>query len=132
MTKPCILIVDDDRLQIAKNKIIFEHAGFQTLQARTPEEAIDCCRYHQVDLLFTDLIMPGNDGIALYEIICKNSTTYCPAILQTAYLNPNVRQAAKDAGFYACLDKASSTKDTINYIKQALAHDDQQASVASA
>ena len=132
MPRPCILIVDDDRLQIAKNKIIFEHAGYQTLQARTPEEAIDCCRYHQVNLLFTDLIMPGNDGIALYEIICKNSTAYVPAILQTAYLNPKVRQAAKNAGFYACLDKSSSTKDTINSIKQALAHDDQQASVASA
>lgn len=131
MTKPCILIVDDDRLQIAKNKIIFEHAGFQTLQARTPDEAIDCCRYHHVDLLFTDLIMPGNDGIALYGILEPNNNNHCPAILQTAYLNPKVRQAAKEAGFYACLDKSASTKETLTCIRQALAHN-QEASIASA
>ena len=121
MTKPCILIVDDDRLQIAKNKIIFEHAGYQTLQARTPDEAIDSFRFHEIDLLFTDLIMPGNDGIALYRMICDEFADAGPAILQTAYLNPKVREAAAEAGFAACLDKQTQTKETLLAIKEALA-----------
>lgn len=125
----CILIVDDDRVQIAANKAIFENAGYRTLQARTPDEALDCVKYHDFDLLFTDFIMPGSDGIELYLKICEDSTNPCPAILQTAYLNPKVRQAAADAQFHCCLDKNCSTDAVLQEIKTVLA---QQADKQSA
>ena len=114
-----ILIVDDDRIQIAKNKALFEHAGFQTLQARTPREARDGFIFHHIDLLFTDLIMPGTDGIELYSQLSEQHPE-CIAILQTAYLNPMVRKEAQANHFAACLPKSASSQEVLVSIHSAL------------
>ena len=114
-----ILIVDDDRIQIAKNKAIFEHAGFSTLQARTPREAKDGFTFHHIDLLFTDLIMPGIDGIELYRQLSKQHPE-CIAILQTAYLNPMVKKEAQINNFTACLPKSAASKEVLETIHRAL------------
>ncbi|MEH3061542.1 MAG: response regulator [Methylobacterium radiotolerans] len=67
-SQPFALVVDDDPLILMDACAIVEDAGFRPLEAHTGDAAIALLDRHdgQVDLLFTDVQMPGSrDGFAL-------------------------------------------------------------------
>ena len=64
-----ILVVDDEpELRRAACRL-FQRHGYRTLEAANGEEALELARANRgaVDLVFTDLAMPGFGGKALYE-----------------------------------------------------------------
>ena len=60
-----ILIVDDDPLVRGSVISIIEAQGFRVLAAGSAVEAMRILAEDHVDLLFTDIVMPGQDGIEL-------------------------------------------------------------------
>jgi DNA-binding NtrC family response regulator len=60
-----ILFVEDD--SAVRNLVIrmLSEKGFGVLTANTAYEALHILRQRSVDLLFTDIIMPGMDGVDL-------------------------------------------------------------------
>src|SRR5437660_912123 len=55
-----ILIVDDDELVLPAAKSLVESLGYRALSARSGREALEILRQDTpIDLLFTDLFMPG-------------------------------------------------------------------------
>ena len=65
---PCALVVDDDALILMDATSILEDAGFEVLEAMNVTQAMTVlCEHHdRVDLLFTDVQMPGDgDGFDL-------------------------------------------------------------------
>lgn len=60
-----ILIVDDDPLVRDSVVSIVETQGFRVLAAGSAVEAMRILAEEHVDLLFTDIVMPGQDGIEL-------------------------------------------------------------------
>jgi CheY-like chemotaxis protein len=60
-----ILIVDDDPLVRDSVVGIVEAQGFRVLTAGNAVEAMGVLAREDVDLLFTDIVMPGQDGIEL-------------------------------------------------------------------
>ncbi len=65
--KECILVVDDeapDREQTAHH---LESASYRVLTAGNYEEAFARARGQHIDLLVTDIALPGRDGIELGE-----------------------------------------------------------------
>ena len=60
-----VLIVDDDPiiLNIVKEQI--SAYGFQPILASNGEEALKICPTNKIDLLLTDIMMPGINGIDL-------------------------------------------------------------------
>ena len=64
-----VLVVDDEpELRRAACRLLQRH-GYRTLEAASGEEALELARANRgaVDLVFTDLAMPGLGGKALYE-----------------------------------------------------------------
>jgi CheY-like chemotaxis protein len=69
-----ILIVDDDPgvLDYASN--VLKECGYTVLTAADGATALVLLRNHpQVDLLFTDVVMPGLDGIEVARRACQES-----------------------------------------------------------
>ena len=63
-----ILIVDDDDLVREIPVIVLTDAGYTVLEATGAEEAFDRLNRHHVDLLFTDIAMPGvTNGVGIAE-----------------------------------------------------------------
>ena len=78
-----ILIVDNDETILEALAIRLEDQGHECVHARTGNEAIERFESETIDLIITDLNMPGCDGIALAESVRESSTV--PIIIMTAF-----------------------------------------------
>lgn len=79
------LVVDDEELVLQGAKSMLEAAGFTVIVARDGAEAIALFDDHpEIDLLFTDVRMPGIDGIVLADMANARRPDV-PVIYATAY-----------------------------------------------
>jgi DNA-binding NtrC family response regulator len=69
--RQCILIVDDDeRVLFVLNRALRAlEDRYRVETARSGEEALEKVRTRLYDILITDIVMPGMDGMALTEAI---------------------------------------------------------------
>jgi two-component system, OmpR family, response regulator CpxR len=78
--KRTILCVDDNEQSLSIRKIMLETRGYRVLACSGGEEAFERFQKGGVDLVLTDLAMPGLDGTKLIEKI-KDLSPQTPAIL---------------------------------------------------
>jgi len=60
-----ILIVDDEAAQVTALARTLQHEGYLPTGAHSGQEALDLLRADRFEILVTDLMMPGMDGVAL-------------------------------------------------------------------
>lgn len=58
-----VLLVDDSRLQRRILSASLTRDGYEVLEAGSGEEALEICRKSSPDLILSDLVMPGMDGL---------------------------------------------------------------------
>jgi PAS domain S-box-containing protein len=66
-----ILLVEDDEFILELARQVLSKDGYNVLPARTVEDAEKLCRANRVDLLLTDVVMPGLSGRAFSERLRK-------------------------------------------------------------
>jgi len=66
-----ILLVEDEEMVRELMCEVLEQAGYEVLVCSTPAEAIEVSRRHEgpIDLLLTDVVMPGMNGREMAERI---------------------------------------------------------------
>jgi len=64
---PSILIVDDEPGLLASLVMAFETQGYRSAGAASAAEALDVLRGTPFDVILTDLVMPGMDGLSLMD-----------------------------------------------------------------
>jgi|Deesub1362A_J573_1020465.scaffolds.fasta_scaffold00004_225 DNA-binding NtrC family response regulator len=79
-----ILIVDDESNAVKVLSSILSKDGYDVLESWNVERAIKIIRKEDVDVVVTDLKMPGKDGMQLFEYISENYSEI-PVIFLTAY-----------------------------------------------
>lgn len=90
LKKENILIVDDnyDMLELLQRNL--KAANYHTYKASSVTEAIDVLKYSPIDLLITDLQMPGINGIELIKFADEHYPSV-PKLVVTGY--PSVESA---------------------------------------
>lgn len=78
--KRTILCVDDNEQSLSIRKVLLETRGYRVVPCQNGEEALARFKRGDIDLVLTDLIMPGLDGARLIEEI-KAISPKTPAIL---------------------------------------------------
>lgn len=78
--KKTILCVDDNEQCLSIRKVMLETRGYRVIACNNGQEALDAFRAGGVDLVLSDLIMPGLDGTELIDRI-KAEAPHTPAIL---------------------------------------------------
>jgi two-component system, OmpR family, response regulator CpxR len=78
--KKTILCVDDNEQALSIRKIMLETRGYRVVACNNGEQALEAFRRGGVDLVLTDLIMPGFDGARLIEEV-KTQSPQTPAVL---------------------------------------------------
>ncbi|WP_246211336.1 HD domain-containing phosphohydrolase [Vogesella oryzae] len=109
-----VLIVDDNQA----NLMVLEHmvgriSGCEVVTMTDPEAALQWCRFHEPDLVLTDYMMPGMDGIALVsEMRALPHVADVPIIMVTTSDMKTVRQNALESGTTDFLAKPLDPAET--------------------
>src|SRR5207253_7980594 len=64
-----LLIVDDDANTLASLARAFRMAGHEATVCDSAVRALDLVKSQRFDLIFSDVVMPGKDGIAFLEAL---------------------------------------------------------------
>ena len=78
--KRTILCVDDNEQSLSIRKVLLETRGYRVVPCLNGEDALARFRRGGIDLVLSDLVMPGLDGAKLIEAI-KAISPRTPAIL---------------------------------------------------
>jgi CheY-like chemotaxis protein len=78
--KRTILCVDDNEQALSIRKVMLETRGYRVIACSSGEEAVERFKKGGIDLVLTDLIMPGVDGCKLIEQV-KAISPRTPAVL---------------------------------------------------
>ncbi len=98
-----ILVVEDSATQAAALAVLLEGAGYKTIMARRAEAALEVLGAQQVDLVLSDVVMPGMDGYELCrQIRAVPAWNHLPVVLLTSLTDPLaiVRGLASGAEHY--------------------------------
>ncbi len=105
--KRTILCVDDNEQSLSIRKVLLETRGYRVLAYTDAQQALQRFSEGGVDLVLTDLIMPGIDGSKLIEGI-KGLSPETPAILLSGKIKIYERETGADVflakGMYAPAD----------------------------
>jgi putative nucleotidyltransferase with HDIG domain len=79
-----LLIVDDEESILGVVREYFSRRGYEVLTARNGREALGVLGSRPIDCCFTDINMPGMNGLELAEHIHRDHSTL-PVIVMTGY-----------------------------------------------
>jgi two-component system, OmpR family, response regulator CpxR len=78
--KRTILCVDDNEQSLSIRKVMLETRGYRVVACSSGEEALKIFQGGGIDLVLTDLVMPGIDGSELIRAV-KHISPTTPTIL---------------------------------------------------
>jgi DNA-binding NtrC family response regulator len=83
-TKPQVLVIDDDEVIGRSFDRVLSDKGYEVSTALNGEEALKDMENTEYDVVFTDIKMPGMDGIEVAERI-KARCPWTPVVVITGY-----------------------------------------------
>jgi CheY-like chemotaxis protein len=102
--KRTILCVDDNELSLSIRKVMLETHGYRVITSTDATNALDIFKQGGIDLVLTDLVMPGMDGTELVAQV-KSLSPQTPAILFSGKIRVYERETQADVflpkGMYA-------------------------------
>ncbi len=114
-----ILIVDDQKRLRKGLARSLSQGACQTLTAASGEEALRLLEERKVELVITDLVMPGMDGMTLVRNVRK-STRNIEVVVITAYGSAESKQEARELGVAHYLAKPFDLPDLKSKVKELL------------
>jgi DNA-binding NtrC family response regulator len=119
MTKPTILVVEDEELMRAILRELMENEGYRVLTANSAELALEIFTTEEVSVILTDIKMSGMDGIELLSRI-KTIDENALVVIMTAYSSVDSAIAALRQGAYDYITKPFVNEDLLQTIKNAI------------
>ncbi len=92
-----VLVVDDDAVVGTSFNRVLSKKGYIVTTAQNAHEALKQIREQAFDVVFTDIKMPGMDGVELAERV-KASQPWTPVVIITGYGSTANEIRAKAAG----------------------------------
>lgn len=119
--QPLILIADDDPDILALVSFRLERAGYEVVQARNGEEAVQVALARRPDLAVIDVMMPRVDGYeATRQLRQQVETSRMPIILLTARVQEEDITRGFDAGADDYVRKPFSPQELGSRVQAAL------------
>jgi len=115
---PRILIVDDDPGQRSLLESFLRGRGYVTLTASTGEEALAVLQSEPVDLLISDVRMPGISGLETLRR-ARQQNALLPVLLVTAYADIREAVGAMRDGALNYLPKPIDLEELLQHVRQA-------------
>ncbi len=114
-----VLIIDDEKNYTLILAAVLEDAGYEALTANSGIEALETIKYSDVDLVLTDMKMPGMDGIQLLEYV-REKDPDLPVIMMTAHGTVEKAVEAMQKGAHNYILKPFDNESLIVHVNRAL------------
>ena len=117
-----ILVVDDSLAWLRLAREVLDAGGYQVQTCEDPSEALSLLEQNpeRIDLVITDLQMPGLDGIELAAELLKIQPTL-PVLLTSAAMFQMPSEKLRSLGIRDFLTKPWDREQLFSIIRQALA-----------
>jgi len=116
-----VLIVEDEPAILELVAVNLEHAGYETLRARSAEDAARLLSDILPDVVLLDWMLPGQSGVALARRLRADARTReLPLIFLTARADEPDKVAGLEAGADDYITKPFSTKELVARIRAVL------------
>jgi len=106
-TQAKVLVVDDDPVVARSFDRVLSGKGYAVISARDGPEALEKLAREDYDAVFTDIRMPGMDGLEVAARI-KATQPWLPVVIVTGYGSPTSEARAKEIGVAGFLNKPLS------------------------
>jgi DNA-binding NtrC family response regulator len=113
-----VLIVDDEPSNIASLEKIFVRESMRVLTADGARAAIELLRRHRVQVVLTDLMMPGTSGLELLRAV-KEVSPDTEVVLMTAYATVETAVQAMREGAYDFVEKPLKRVQIVKSVRKA-------------
>jgi two-component system, NtrC family, nitrogen regulation response regulator NtrX len=117
--KAHLLLVDDDANTLASLSRAFRLAGHEATVCDNASRAVELLRTEKFDLIFSDVVMPGKNGLEFLEEI-KNAGVKASVILISGQANIEMAVRATKLGALDFLEKPLSTDKLLVTVENAL------------
>ena len=114
-----ILIIDDDANTLASLSRAFRLAGHESVVCDNAARALELGKAERFDLILSDVVMPGKDGIALLEDL-KNAGVAAPVVMMSGQASIEMAVRATRLGASDFLEKPISTEKLLLTVENAL------------
>ncbi|MCI8616596.1 response regulator [Parablautia intestinalis] len=112
--RKCILVVDDDVINLKRTKLILDK-HYDLILAKSGQEALDKLITEDIDLVLLDIEMPGMNGIETFKRM-KEDNIEVPVIFLTASGYEDDVMAAISLGAVNYVKKPFLPKDLLERI----------------
>ncbi|HVP50796.1 MAG TPA: sigma-54 dependent transcriptional regulator [Terriglobales bacterium] len=117
--KARLLIIDDDANTLASLSRAFRLAGHEAVVCDSAARALELIRSQSFDLIFSDVVMPGRDGLAFLED-CRTLGLATPVVMMSGQAHIEMAVRATRLGAIDFLEKPISTDKLLLTVENAL------------
>ncbi|HUS19655.1 MAG TPA: sigma-54 dependent transcriptional regulator [Terriglobales bacterium] len=117
--KARLLIIDDDPNTLASLSRAFRLAGHEATVCDDPTKALSLAGNQEFDLIFSDVVMPGKDGLTLLEELRKNGIT-TPVVMMSGQAHIEMAVKATRLGALDFLEKPISSEKLLLTVENVL------------
>jgi two-component system, NtrC family, nitrogen regulation response regulator NtrX len=117
--KANLLIVDDEANTLASLARAFRLGGHEATVCDNAAKALELAKSHNFDLIFSDVVMPGKDGLSLLEDLKAQGVT-APVVMMSGQAHIEMAVRATKLGALDFLEKPISTDKLLLTVEHAL------------
>ena len=117
--KAHLLIVDDEANTLASLSRAFRLAGHEATVCDNAAKALELAKAQNFDLILSDVVMPGKDGLTLLEELKQQGVT-APVVMMSGQAHIEMAVRATRLGALDFLEKPISTDKLLLTVENAL------------
>lgn len=119
MAGACVLIVEDNALNMKLLRDVLAAKGYATLEATTGARAIELALRHVPHVILMDVQLPDADGVEVLRHIRTDArTAFLPVVAVTAQAMDGDRDRFLRAGFDEYLPKPIDVTELLGVLEQ--------------
>ncbi len=117
-----VLVCEDDPVQLKVLEAAFRRAGYGTLTARSPGEALEAVRGRRAHAVVADVQLDRGNAFDLVQGLRRGGMD-APVIMMSAYATPGMRQRAVAAGAVEFFEKPCDPREVVRRVDRAVAEE---------
>lgn len=113
-----VLVVDDEPSNLASLERIFLRESMRVFTAENAKDALEIARKHRIEVVLTDLQMPGTSGLELLKAL-KQVSPDTEVVMMTAYGTVETAVQAMREGAYDFVEKPLKRMSIVKSVQKA-------------